>query len=243
MDASVFLSSRSSHSAHHSHSTSTSAKGGALARTSDAQHSAVNKLSAELETVRSNWRTEGSLTRGKMIELHHAKLRAEEALYEARSSAKAAALKAQQREDALRAEVSSLRDSLDAVTRERSRQEQDWLSQAGAFRREVEKLREQASELDSEIQTVEAGRQAALTRAEASEESVRSCENTIQTLRQDIARLEVENSDAKHTFEKQIAGLRSDEELASATHVSPHMQPALPPCVFSLVFRLAARGG
>lgn len=213
MDASVFLSSRSS--------ASTSSKGGALARTpSEAQHTAVNKLSAELETVRSNWRTEGSLTRGKMIELHHAKLRAEEALYEARSSAKAAALKAQQREDALRAEVGSLRDSLDAVTRERSRQEQDWLSQAGAFRREVEKLREQASELDSEIQTVEAGRQAALSRAEASEESVRSCENTIQSLRQDIARLEVEGSDAKHTFEKQIAGMRSDEELAAATHVS-----------------------
>jgi chromosome segregation ATPase len=188
----------------------------------------VNKLTAELETVRSNWRTEGSLTRGKMIELHHAKLRAEEALYEARSNAKAAGLKAQQREDALRADVQSLRDSLDAVTRERSRQEQDWLSQAGAFRREVEKLREQASELDSEIQTVEAGRQAALSRAESSEEQARAYESSIQSLRQDVARLEVEKSDTKHTAEKQLAGMRTDAEIANSSHVSSFTAPPSP---------------
>lgn len=184
---------------------------------------AMSRLSAELEAVRNNWRAEGSVTRSKMMDLHHAKIRAEEALHEAKASAKAAAIKATQREDSLKAEISSLRSALDSVQRERARQEQEWLSQAGTFRRNIEALREQAGELDKEIQTVEAGRQAALARAEAAEAQNRGLEGNLQSLRQDITRLEVVLSETRSAASQEASGQRAEAEAAAAAHVRTAM--------------------
>lgn len=89
---------------------------------------AVVALSSELETLRQNWRSEGAVARGKMVELHQAKLAAEEALQEARARARAAELAQAQTVASLRAELEELRVAQESARSDSVRQEEAWLS-------------------------------------------------------------------------------------------------------------------